>query len=349
MPLVARRPRLTYPTPTSSLSLLNLYAGMLGEQREKIALKINHYQGGVTKLVDNQGRYVPNAVRVGAARQVWKGLSAGIQLGRAWSPAYVNCVRADGEAVVASWNQVRFADLVDQYLYFDDLYDGDQWRYENDGVFGEGITGWRAEIVLQQELAHGLGWTASLGTTVGLNRELESRTAALFGSQGLLPEDELGPTLTPISIAAAPSSASLGATYRSGPAVVGLSWSSVFISGSDRNDWVILGAEAIAVAVEIVQHLTIGGVRVAVVVDEELVARLDCTRMNERVAVVAVAADRDVSAEDLAHVLDEVVVSKAIAVGVDVVLLGDPLVDLTVAVVVGAVADLAGIDCVVAA
>lgn len=201
---------------------------------------------GFSNVVDNQGRYVPNAVRVGAAHQVWKGLSAGIQLGRAWSPAYVNCVRADGEAVVASWNQVRFADLVDQYLYYDDLYDGDQWRYENDGVFGEGITGWRAEIVLQQELAHGLGWTASLGTTVGLNRELESRTAALFGSQGLLPEDELGPTLTPTSIAAAPSSASLGATYRSGPAVVGLSWSSVFISGSDRNDWVILGAEAIA-------------------------------------------------------------------------------------------------------
>ena len=92
---------------------------------------------GFSNVVDNQGWYVPNAVRVGAARQVWKGLSAGIQLGRAWSPAYINCVRADGEAVVASWNQVRFADLVDQYLYYDDLYDGDQWRYENDGVFGE--------------------------------------------------------------------------------------------------------------------------------------------------------------------------------------------------------------------
>jgi dynein heavy chain len=44
--------RMTYTTPTSYLELLNLYAAMLGEQRAAIAEKIDHYQGGVTKLVD---------------------------------------------------------------------------------------------------------------------------------------------------------------------------------------------------------------------------------------------------------------------------------------------------------
>ena len=91
---------------------------------------------------------------MGASREVWKGISAGLQLGQAWSPAYVNCTRADGESVVVSWNQVRFADYVDQYLYYDDLYNGNQWQYQNNGVFSEGITGWRVEFVLQQELAH---------------------------------------------------------------------------------------------------------------------------------------------------------------------------------------------------
>ena len=44
--------RMTYTTPTSYLELLNLYASMLAEQRGVIAGKIDHYQAGVTKLVD---------------------------------------------------------------------------------------------------------------------------------------------------------------------------------------------------------------------------------------------------------------------------------------------------------
>ena len=200
---------------------------------------------GFNNAVDNQSRYLPAAVRIGASRQVWNGISAGLQLGRAWTPAYVNCTRADGESVVASWNQVRFGDFVDQYLYYDDLYNGDQWRYQNFGEFTEGITGWRVEVVLQQELAHGFGWTASLGTTMGLDREIQSRSSAFFGSQGLLPEDELGATLAPTSVAKAPTSASLGGTYRVGPVVLGLSWSSVFVSGSKVNDWVAAGADVI--------------------------------------------------------------------------------------------------------
>ena len=200
---------------------------------------------GFNYAVDWQSRYLPAAVRIGASRQVWKGVSAGLQLGRAWTPAYVNCTRADGESVVASWNQVRFGDFVDQYLYYDDLYNGDQWRYQNFGEFAEGITGWRVEVVLHQELAHGLGWTASLGTTVGLDRKIQSQSSAFFGSQGLLPDDELGATLSPTSMAKAPTSASVGGTYRLGPVVLGLSWSSVFISGAKVNDWVEAGADAI--------------------------------------------------------------------------------------------------------
>lgn len=201
---------------------------------------------GFSNAVGWQGWYVPNAIRIGASREVWKGISAGIQVGRAWSPAYIECTRADGETTVASWNQVRFADLVDQYVYYDDLYNGNSWQFSNNGTFTEGIAGWRMELVVQQELAHGLGWTASLGTTLGLNGELESRSAALFGGQGLTPNSELGPTLTPVSVVAAPHAASVGATYRIGAIVTGLSWSSVFVGGGNKNDWVAAGADAIA-------------------------------------------------------------------------------------------------------
>ena len=200
---------------------------------------------GFNNAVDYQSRYLPAAVRIGASRQMWNGISAGLQLGRAWTPAYVNCTRANGESVVASWNQARFGDFVDQYLFYDDLYNGDQWRYQNLGDFTEGLTGWRVEVVLQQELAHGLGWTASLGTTVGLDREIQSRSSAFFGSQGLLPEDEPGATLSPSSVAKAPTSAAIGGTYRVGPVVLGLSWSSVFVSGGEVNQWVADGADVI--------------------------------------------------------------------------------------------------------
>ena len=44
--------RKVYTTPTSYLELLNLYASMLAEQRGVIAGKIDHYQAGVTKLVE---------------------------------------------------------------------------------------------------------------------------------------------------------------------------------------------------------------------------------------------------------------------------------------------------------
>jgi hypothetical protein len=200
---------------------------------------------GFNSAVDWQGWYVPRELRVGASRQVWKGIAAGLQVGRAWSPAYVNCTRADGEGVVASWTQVRFADFLDQYSYYDYLHDGNTWQYGNSGQFEEGLDGWRLELVAHQELAYGLGWMASVGTTLGLQSELERRSAALFGGQGLLDPNELGPTLTPVSIAGHPSSASLGATYRAGAVVMGLSWSSTFVGGADRNAWVAAGAESI--------------------------------------------------------------------------------------------------------
>lgn len=192
--------------------------------------------------VDN---YLPRGVRVGASRNVWKQLSAGIQVGPTTTPAYLECTRADGEVVIASWHQVRYADLVDQYLYLDDLYNGDQWRYQNNSVFTEALTGWRLELVAQQELAFGLGWMASFGTTMGLQQSLEARAVALSGGQGLLAPTEDAATLTPFAVAAAPQVASLGVTYRYGAMVTGLSWSSVFLTGNDRNDWVAAGADAV--------------------------------------------------------------------------------------------------------
>ena len=193
-----------------------------------------------------QTQYVPRPVFVGASVNVWKNLSVGLQGGRAWTPIFVNCRRADGEMVVASWNQVRFADLVDQYLYYDELHQGNHWEFEYNGQFAEGVKGWRLELVAQQELTMGLGWTASLGKTVGIDGQIASAASELFGAQGLIATDQLGATLTPIDVAASPISVSLGMTYRSHGWLMGLSWSNVSISGTQRNDWIGQGADAVA-------------------------------------------------------------------------------------------------------
>ena len=200
---------------------------------------------GFNSAVDRQGWYAPRHVRVGAARHVWKGLSMGLQVGRGHVPAYVNCTRANGEAVVASWTQVRFGDFLDQYSYYDYLHDGNTWQYSNLGAFAGGLQGWTVEWMAQHELAYGLGWTASVGTTTGMQLALEQQAASMFGTQGLVDPDELGPTLTPLTVAAAPRTISLGCTYRIGALVTGLSWSSISVSVPERNAWVAAGAEAI--------------------------------------------------------------------------------------------------------
>lgn len=200
---------------------------------------------GFNNAVDWQGWYAPRQVRVGAARQVWKGLSAGLQVGRGHAPAYVNCTRADGEAVVASWTQVRFGDFLDQYLYYDYLHNGNTWQYGNLSTFSSGLSAWTLELVAQHEMALGLGWTASVGTFTGLQAAVEQEAASMFGAQGLMDPDELGPTLTPLSVAASPRTVSLGCTYRMGALLTGLSWSSTSINSANRNAWVASGAEAI--------------------------------------------------------------------------------------------------------
>jgi hypothetical protein len=192
-----------------------------------------------------QSQYVPRPVFVGASANVWKNLSVGVQGGRAWTPVFVNCRGADGEMVVASWNQVRFADLVDQYLYYDEIHEGNHWEFEYNGQFAEGLKGWRLELVAQQELTMGLGWTASLGKTVGMKDQIASAASEMFGGQGLIASNQLGATLTPINAAATPTSISLGMTYRSRGWLMGLSWSNVFISGTQRNDWVSQGADPV--------------------------------------------------------------------------------------------------------
>ena len=123
--------------------------------------------------------------------------------------------------MVASWNQVRHADLVDQFLFYDDLYNGNLWEFRA-GIFAVGLETWRVEVCASQELAYGLGWAASFGSSLGMNAEIDRLAASFSGARGELSPDELGATLTPMSSAAASLVASLGATYRFGQA--GLLW-----------------------------------------------------------------------------------------------------------------------------
>ena len=224
-------------------------AAQLGQpswSNSKLTNVLNRMNNGFDNVVDNWGRYVPNHVRIGASKTLQHNLSLGVQVGKAWTQAYVNCVDAEGNDVVASWNQVRHADLVDQFLFYDDLYNGNLWEFQSAGTFSDGLETWRVEVCASQELAYGLGWAASVGSSLGMNAEIDRLAASFSGARGELSPDELGATLTPVSSAAASLVASLGATYRFGQVQVGLLWSSQSLAGgSQRNDWVAAGAEDI--------------------------------------------------------------------------------------------------------
>ena len=224
-------------------------AAQLGQpswSNTKLTNVLDRMNNGFDNVVDNWGRYVPNHVRIGASKTLQHNLSLGVQVGKAWTQAYVNCVDAEGNDVVASWNQVRHADLVDQFLFYDDLYNGNLWEFQNAGTFADGLETWRVEVCASQELAYGLGWAASFGSSLGMNAEIDRLAASFSGARGELSPDELGATLTPMSSAAATLVASLGATYRFGPVQAGLLWSSQNLAGgSQRNDWVATGAEDI--------------------------------------------------------------------------------------------------------
>ena len=63
---------------------------------------------------------------------------------------------------------------------------------------------------------------------------------------GLAALSAVGCTTTTVrSTQLAHASASLGATYRAGAVVMGLTWSSLFVGGANRNAWVAAGAESI--------------------------------------------------------------------------------------------------------
>ena len=224
-------------------------AAQLGQpswSNSKLTNVLNRMNNGFDNVVDNWGRYVPNHIRIGASKTLQHNLSLGVQVGKAWTQAYVNCVDAEGNDVVASWNQVRHADLVDQFLFYDDLYNGNLWEFQSAGTFADGLETWRVEVCASQELAYGLGWAASFGSSLGMNAEIDRLAASFSGARGELSPDELGATLTPMSSAAASLVASLGATYRFGPVQAGLLWSSQNLAGgSQRNDWVATGAEDI--------------------------------------------------------------------------------------------------------
>lgn len=224
-------------------------AAQLGQpswSNSKLTNVLNRINNGFDNVVDNWGRYVPNHIRIGASKTLQHNLSLGVQVGKAWTQAYVNCVDAEGNDVVASWNQVRHADLVDQFLFYDDLYNGNLWEFQSAGTFSDGLETWRVEVCASQELAYGLGWAASVGSSLGMNAEIDRLAASFSGARGELSPDELGATLTPVSSAAASLVTSLGATYRFGPVQAGLLWSSQSLAGgSQRNDWVAAGAEDI--------------------------------------------------------------------------------------------------------
>ena len=224
-------------------------AAQLGQpswSNSKLTNVLNRMNNGFDNVVDNWGRYVPNHVRIGASKTLQHNLSLGVQVGKAWTQAYVNCVDAEGNDVVASWNQVRHADLVDQFLFYDDLYNGNLWEFQSAGTFADGLETWRVELCASQELAYGLGWAASVGSSLGMNAEIDRLAASFSGARGELSPDELGATLTPVSSAAASMVASLGATYRFGPVQAGLLWSSKSLAGGgQRNDWIAAGAEDI--------------------------------------------------------------------------------------------------------
>ena len=224
-------------------------AAQLGQpswSNTKLTNVLNRMNNGFDNVVDNWGRYVPNHVRIGASKTLQHNLSLGVQVGKAWTQAYVNCVDAEGNDVVASWNQVRHADLVDQFLFYDDLYNGNSWEFQSAGTFADGLETWRVELCASQELAYGLGWAASVGSSLGMNAEIDRLAASFSGARGELSPDELGATLTPVSSAAPSMVVSLGATYRFGPVQTGLLWSSQSLAGgSQRNDWIAAGAEDI--------------------------------------------------------------------------------------------------------
>ena len=121
---------------------------------------------GFDNVVDNWGRYVPNHVRIGASKTLQHNLSLGVQVGKAWTQAYVNCVDAEGNDVVASWNQVRHADLVDQFICSTTTSTtATCGNSKAQGTFADGLETWRVEVCASQELAYGLGWAASVGSS----------------------------------------------------------------------------------------------------------------------------------------------------------------------------------------
>ena len=138
---------------------------------------------------------------------------------------------AEGNDVVASWNQVRHADLVDQFLFYDDLYNG---NLSNSKARGPSPMGWKlggSRLCASQELAYGLGWAAS--DLLGMNAEID-RLAASFSdcTTSTQPTTSLGPRWANMSSAAASMVASLGATSdKLVPVQFGSLWSSQSLAG----------------------------------------------------------------------------------------------------------------------
>lgn len=224
-------------------------AALIGQpdwDNNKLTNTLNRMNNGFDNVVDNWGRYIPNHIRLGASRTLDHNLSLGMQVGKVWTRAYVDCLNAEGEEVVASWDQVRHAELMDQFLYYDNLYNGNLWEFGNSGTFSEGLEAWSVEVCAAQEVAYGLGWSASVGTTVGLEREMTRLASSFSGAKGQVSPNESGATLSPQSMASQTWMTSLGATYRLGAIQFGAAWSNQMLGTKGmRNALVASGAEDI--------------------------------------------------------------------------------------------------------
>ena len=211
----------------------------------KLTNVLNRMNNGFDNVVDNWGRYVPNHVRIGASKTLQHNLSWVRPSWQSLDPGVRQLRRRRRKRRGGQLEPGRHADLVDQFLFYDDLYNGNLWEFQS-----ADLRRWTGNLagggVRQPRACLRTGLGGERWILLGMNAEIDRLAASFSGARGELSPDELGATLTPVSSAAASMVASLGATYRFGPVQAGLLWSSQSLAGgSQRNDWVAAGAEDI--------------------------------------------------------------------------------------------------------
>ena len=117
-------------------------AAQLGQpswSNTKLTNVLDRMNNGFDDVVDNWGDTCPTTF-ASAPRKPCSTTCHWCQVGKALTQAYVNCIDAEGNDVVASWNQVQHADLVDQFLFYDELYNG---NFGNSKVLAPSPMDWK--------------------------------------------------------------------------------------------------------------------------------------------------------------------------------------------------------------